>query len=83
MGETMKVWVTKYALSCGIYEVEVMAPSGSSTIVRTPSPYVQFFYSSEWHLTKEAAIHEAEKMCLNKIASLKKQIAKLEKMRFE
>lgn len=83
MGETMKVWVTKCVFTQGIRVVDVMVPGGASTVVRTPSPYVQFFYGSDWHLTKEAAIQEAEKMRLKKIASLKKQIVKLEEMRFE
>ena len=37
----------------------------------------------EWHRTKEAALVRAEKMRQKKIASLKKQIEKLERMKFE
>ena len=40
-------------------------------------------YSDECHLSKECAIQKAEEMRQKKIASLKKQIEKLEGMRFK
>ena len=96
MQETLafKVWISKYALTEGIYETEVRFPnyddkSGGKyvyTLGHFPILSQQFVKSrdsSEWHLTKEEAIQQAEKMRLKKIESLKKQITKLEKMRFD
>jgi len=40
-------------------------------------------HGNDWHRTEEAAIKRAEEMRLKKIASVKKQLGKLEKMRFE
>ncbi|MGE0278428.1 MAG: hypothetical protein AB7R40_23780 [Nitrospiraceae bacterium] len=40
------------------------------------------FSKKDWHETAEAALAQADAMRLKKIASLKKQIAKLEAMRF-
>ena len=42
-----------------------------------------FFERTEYHETKESAIQKAEEMRQKKIESLKKQIKKLEEMRFE
>ena len=43
-----------------------------------------FFHGEgkEWHRTKEAAIAKAEEMRQKKIAGLKKQIERLEKLEF-
>ena len=60
----MNVWITKYALTKGIFEMDVES-------------------QSEGCKTKAAAIAKAEKMRRKKIASLKKQIEKLESMKFE
>lgn len=40
------------------------------------------FHGNEWHRTREEAVARAEQMRAAKIASLKKQIAKLEKLSF-
>jgi hypothetical protein len=37
----------------------------------------------EWHTSKESAIKKAQEMKQKKIETLKKQIAKLEKIKFE
>lgn len=46
----------------------------------------QYMYhgeGNEWHFTKNKAIEKAEQMKLKRIESLKKQIKKLENMKFE
>ena len=83
----MKVWITKYALSTGIQKmarhpddkgekrmVQVVFPSG-------PNGWALFF-GNDWHTTHEAAIKRAREMRLTRIASLQKQITKLEKLKF-
>ena len=79
--EKVKAWVTKYALSSGIEFVngEVNHNVSSSMLsygVRCVA------HGKDWHRTPEAALARAEEMRTAKIASLKKQIAKLEKMTF-
>lgn len=76
------VFITKYALSRGIEEKEVedcfninptMVSSGGNN----------YYKGGEWFITRQYAIADAEKRRLKKISSLQKQIAKLEKMKFE
>lgn len=80
----MKVWTTKYALTGGIVEVEVEDRGGG--MVRALSTAIQsgmaYYGPKQWYLTEQEAKIEAEKMRLKKIISVKKQLAKLEKMRF-
>lgn len=79
-----KVWITKYALTKGIYEAEVndsQADEGRVLILKG-GHYYGSIYSPHWHKAKESAIAQAEKMCTKRIESLKKQIAKLEKIKF-
>lgn len=79
----MKVWITKYALTQGIFEKEVREGIDGSAV------YGETLYESyhgegkQWHRTKESAIKRAEEMRKDKIERLKKQIKKLERMRFE
>ena len=88
----MKVWITKYALTDGISEVEIIA---EHKIRENPIEYKrrylcrnadgdQFYLDGDdFCYTYECAIQKAEEMRREKIASLKKQIEKLEEMRFE
>ena len=86
----MKVWITKYALTDGIIEAQQI--SGSTYdgkeyafFVGKNSQYIAHFYIpyEELFWDKNSAIVKAEEMRQKKIASLKKQIEKLEEMRFE
>lgn len=82
----MKVWITKYALVVGIIEkeAEYLSELHEGTI-KTKSDRPSYYYGEgeEWHRTEESAIKKAEELRQKKIASLKKQIEKLEMMRFE
>ena len=80
----MKVWITKYALTSGIKEIECEdCENGAVKEIENPLPTFYHGEGKEWHRTKESAIQKAEEMRQKKIASLKKQIEKLEEMRFE
>ena len=91
MKETIKkirVWVTKYALTSGIrdVEVEVCSDIDPDMVTETVPGFVANHYHGkgrEWHETRDGAIARADKMRQKKIAALKKQIAKLEAMKFE
>ena len=80
----MKVWISKYALTQGIIETEAKKTSSDSiSITKECKTPTNWFYKGDWHETKEAAIAKAEEMRQKKIASLKKQIEKLEGMKFD
>ena len=80
----MKVWITKYAMTSRIKEIEC-EDCENGAVKETENPFPTFYHDEgkEWHRTKESAIQKAEEMRHKKIASLKKQIEKLEEMRFE
>ena len=80
----MKVWITKYALTDGIIEAEG-EPYGLEWVSASCDNGCRCndFEQGEWFDTKERAIKKAEEMRQKKIGSLKRQIKKLEKMRFE
>ena len=80
----MKAYITQYALSRGIYEIEAKATSFDYMIRECGGLHIGVTYHKpHWHETREAAIEQAEKMRVKKIESLKKQIEKLEKLKFE
>lgn len=80
----MKVWITKYALTDRILEKEC-EDCRNGAVKETENPFPTFYHGEgeEWHKTKETAIAKAEEMRQKKIASLKKQIEKLERKKFE
>lgn len=76
----MKVWITKYALTKGLYELEV------EQSVNYPSHVfqgLQNFHDKEWYETKLEAIDKANDMKDTKLKSLRKSIKKLESMEFK
>ncbi len=83
-----KIFVTKYALTQGIVECEMEVTLNDKHFNKkcfgklTPTSYSTGFYNNEFHLTMNEAIEDANKRRLNRIAALKKQIDKFEKMKF-
>lgn len=75
----MKVYITKYALTKGILEAEAEFCTGTGMINVGRHGYYHG-EGKEWHRTREVAVKRAEIMRTNKIESLQKSIAKLEKM---
>lgn len=79
----MKVWITKYALTEGIYEAEAEdCFDVSPTMIKVKDEYINYFHGNDWHRTREGAISRANEMKTKRIASLKKQIAKVETLEF-
>jgi len=68
----MKVWVSKFALTKGIFEIEVKD-------FKTIGEHNK---GKEWYLSKDEAILKAEEMRKKKIDSLYQQIQKLESLNF-
>lgn len=84
----MKAWITKYALSKGVIVIECDDPAGTNfpgMVSGARSGIYTHFHGEgrEWHRTGEEATKRAEEMRAAKIASLRKQIAKLEALTFD
>lgn len=79
----MIVFTSKYALTTGIEEI-VVEKTGIGEMVREPGSLGRYFHTEgkDWHRTRESAVKRAEDMRARKIASVKKQLAILEKMEF-
>jgi len=76
----MKLWITKYALSKGIFTVEAGAPEGN--MLRNPHPGIYLYSESEWHRSEKAAVERANEMLQARIASLEKQLRKMRGLAF-
>lgn len=74
----MKVWISKYALTRGIYEEDNTSEAAIACRNARPTTYYR-----GWHSTHKEAIAQAELMRKKKILSLTKQLARLERMRFD
>lgn len=84
----MKVYITKYALTSGVFSGEAEICKDTSTdmaIVRGKdfNQFDQYYHGKNWHKTKEEAIARAETMRENKLVSLKKQIQKIKGIDFK
>lgn len=77
-----KVWVTKYALTRGLYPLELEVDEEGYA----SGGYIGwniFLGKSDWKESLEEAMADAEKRRTKKIACLKKQLAKLEAKSFD
>ena len=81
----MKVWITKYALTAGIREEIVETTHNPSMVCRKGGGHLECFHGEgkDWHRSFAGAVNRAKEMQANKLASLRKSIAKMEKLRFE
>ncbi len=77
-----KVWISKYALSGGIKEHEAEVRNGSAYPGAPFMSFTGFVLGKDAHFTKAEAVAVAEQMRKKKIASLKRQLGKLEKLQF-
>ena len=80
--EQITAWITKYALTSGISVVKGQVCHDISPSMLSYG-IMNSVHGKDWHRTQEAALSRAEEMKLAKIASLKKKIEKLERMRFK
>jgi hypothetical protein len=75
----MKRWISKFALTKGVFEAEGrMSEMGYFRV----TGYYSTFCKSEYHATREEAVAKAEKMRERKIISLQNQIEKLRLLKF-
>jgi len=82
--EVINAYITKYALTTGIYKMQVTYYPYENMIVQRGSAGVcdHYFHQNEWYRTWEEAWARAEEMRKKKIDSLRKQIDRLEDMVF-
>lgn len=80
----MKIWNTKYALTEGVteHDAEETETAGMVVIRSNNSPIYLHGEGRDWHRSRDVAIIRANTVRLRKIASLKAQIARLERMAF-
>ena len=81
----MTVYSTKYALTAGIKKFKVR-DRGNGMVEVTDDGYSCFYLHGEgreWHRTWEAAAMKARMMQKQKIENLRRQLKKLENLRFE
>jgi hypothetical protein len=83
----MRAWITKYALSRGIIEVEGIEDSeypGSLAVKSKNETYLtSYFWGKEWHTSLFDAVIRADDMRKAKIKALTRQLERLKALRFE
>jgi len=78
-----KVWITKYALTKGVYETEVRVLDGFSAGSAVDNDNRAYFHKGDWWASRGEAIAKAKTMRTAKIASLQRQIAIIAGKTFE
>ena len=81
----MKVWITKYAMTSGVFTAEAEKTRIEGMCVvrsKKPSGFDQLFRGNDWHTDEAEAIERFNQMKQKKIASLQKQLAKVEALEF-
>lgn len=78
----MKIFVTKYALTKGIMELEAVNTMTSSCIRVVSGGYDAYYHDGDYTLSRAAAVAEAEIMRDKEIHRLTNKIAKLVNMKF-
>lgn len=84
--ETVTIYITKYALTAGIYKREgesFNSDRGSYSYKHSPEHYSTIVSGNDVHLTEEDAIARAEEMRIAKLKALDKQMKKVSAMKFE
>ena len=78
-------WITKLALTTGIYQTEVEDCFDTSTkkmVRETKTRFGNYFHIGDWHRTREEAVKRAEEMREKKLLSLNKQIVRIKGLDF-
>lgn len=83
-GQIVKVWITKYALTTGLFELQVHIHLNRDR--PDAKPYAKCgiaLFTQQWTATYEEAKAVAEVMRKAHLASLRRQVAKLEQATFK
>lgn len=82
MSDEFIAYITKYALTQGIYAKPVR-DCGDGMVATTLDGYVGYFHKGEWHRSQAAAIARAEDMRVAAVKAAEKKIAKLKALKFK
>lgn len=78
-----KIYVTKYALTTGPFQVDAeVSPGVKKATIKKCNGYLYGVYGKDFWLTPEEAISDCERRRDERLKSLEKQKAKLEKLTF-
>ena len=78
----MKVYVTKYALTKGIIEADVIISEVHPGMVVDSENSLTAYHKPDWFDVREDAVERAETLRTKKIAALEKSIQKLKELEF-
>lgn len=82
--EIVTIYITKYALTTGIFTTQGEQSSDDSFFYKANgSSFTQYVRGNDVHLTEEAALERAEEMRISKLKALDKQMKKVGAMKFE
>ena len=76
----MKVWITKYALTKGIFPAQVRVSDTTPKMVMPPSSagnWTEYYHKPDWHETPAEALAQAEKMRVAALNAMEKKRRKL------
>lgn len=81
---TMKVWISKYALTEGLLQLEVEQSDQFPEMVSDARMHLRAFHGEgrEWHRTRADAVVRAKQMQRDKLRSLQKQIERVKAIDF-
>lgn len=83
MSGTIKVFITKYALTEGITEVDAeLCDIPGMILVKKKGYFDSYYHGEDWHRTRESAVKRAELMRDKAIKSAEKKIQKLKNLQF-
>ncbi|PLR48663.1 hypothetical protein CYR40_05725 [Chimaeribacter arupi] len=81
----VKIYVTKYALTSGIFATEaVVDEEKRMASYKLPESYfAECVHGKDFHLTKEEALSRAEEMRIKKLQSLDKKTKQVSSIKFD
>ncbi len=79
-GEAFTAWITKYALSQGVFvkRVEVCTETSLDMVETVGDKYLGLYHRPDWHRTEEEAVARVRVMVAAKRKALAKQSARLD-----
>jgi hypothetical protein len=84
MSEEKKVWITKYALTSGVFEVEATVKESGGVFFRRPSDSCLNYASHDHaHLSKEFADRKVLLMIDQRRKAISKELARLDALETE
>lgn len=79
---TTTVWVTRWALTKGVYIVEATLSNSGEMATYKQEGYSVYLHGKDFHLSDAKAKEHANEKVAKKIAALEKQLVKLKKLAF-